>query len=44
MARSVAAAIMLGALEGAKSDPNDAATSTCAPPQRDYTKFLRQRD
>jgi amidase len=44
MARSVAdAAIMLGALEGAKPDPNDAATSTCTPPpQRDYTKFLRR--
>jgi amidase len=44
MARSVAdAAIMLGALEGAKPDPNDAATSTCTPPpQRDYTTFLRR--
>ena len=44
MARSVAdAAIMLGALEGATPDPNDAATSTCTPPpQRDYTKFLRR--
>jgi amidase len=44
MARSVAdAAIMLGAMEGAKPDPNDSATSTCTPPpQRDYTKFLRR--
>jgi amidase len=44
MARSVAdAAIMLGALEGAKPDPNDPATSTCTPPpNRDYTKFLRR--
>ena len=44
MARSVAdAAIMLGAMEGARPDPNDPATSTCtAPPQRDYTKFLRR--
>jgi amidase len=44
MARSVAdAAIMLGAMEGAKPDPNDPATTTCMPPpQRDYTKFLRR--
>ena len=44
MARSVAdAAIMLGAMEGAKPDPNDPATSTCTPPpQRDYTRFLRR--
>ena len=44
MARSVAdAAIMLGALEGATPDPNDPATSACAPPpQRDYTTFLRR--
>jgi amidase len=44
MARSVAdAAIMLGAMEGAKPDPNDSATSACTPPpQRDYTKFLRR--
>ncbi|HUR19694.1 MAG TPA: amidase family protein, partial [Vicinamibacterales bacterium] len=43
MARSVTdAAIMLGALEGAAADPNDAATSTCqAPPNRDYRPFLR---
>ena len=42
MARTVAdAAIMLGALEGAAPDPNDAATKTCAPPPgRDYTRFL----
>jgi len=33
---------MLGALEGAAPDPNDAATRTCTPPPgRDYTKFLR---
>ncbi len=43
MARTVAdAAIMLGALEGATPDPNDAATRTCTPPAgRDYTKFLK---
>ena len=43
MARSVTdAAIMLGALEGAKPDPNDSATSTCqAPPNRDYRPYLR---
>lgn len=42
MARTVTdAAIMLGALEGAAPDPNDAATKTCtAPPGRDYTRFL----
>ena len=42
MARSVAdAAAMLGAMEGASPDPNDAATSTCTPPPgRDYTRFL----
>ena len=42
MARTVTdAAIMLGALEGAAPDPNDPATSRCAPPaNRDYTKFL----
>jgi amidase len=34
-------AVMMGALEGAIPDPNDAATSACtAPPGRDYTKFL----
>src|SRR5436190_3552953 len=44
MARSVAdAAIMLGAMEGAAPDPNDAATSRCPPPRgRDYTRFLRR--
>src|SRR5688572_14267258 len=44
MARTVAdAAIMLGALEGAKPDANDPATSTCTPPpQRDYTRFLKR--
>ena len=42
MARTVTdAAILLGALEGAAPDPNDAATRTCTPPAgRDYTKFL----
>jgi amidase len=41
MTRTVTdAAIMLGALEGAQPDPNDAATRACAPPPgRDYTKF-----
>jgi amidase len=42
MTRTVAdSAIMLGAMEGASPDPNDAATRTCTPPlNRDYTKFL----
>ena len=42
MARTVTdAAIMLGAMEGAAPDPNDAATARCeAPPGRDYTPFL----
>ncbi|HYN42745.1 MAG TPA: amidase family protein [Thermoanaerobaculia bacterium] len=42
MARTVTdAAILLGALEGASPDPEDAATRTCTPPPgRDYTKFL----
>ena len=42
MARSVTdAAIMLGAMEGASPDPDDAATSACTPPPgRDYTRFL----
>jgi amidase len=42
MARSVAdAAVLLGVMESAAPDPNDAATKTCAPPPgRDYTKFL----
>ncbi len=44
MARTVTdAAILLGALEGAAPDPNDAATNACTPPPgRDYTKFLRR--
>jgi amidase len=44
MAKSVSdAAIMLGALESASPDPNDAATRTCSPPPgRDYTKFLNR--
>lgn len=43
MARTVTdAAIMLGALEGAEPDPNDAATERCQPPpNRDYTPFLK---
>ncbi len=41
MAKSVTdAAIMLGALESAAPDPNDAATSKCTP-ARDYTRFLK---
>ena len=42
MTRTVAdSAIMLGAMENASPDPNDAATRTCTPPpNRDYTKFL----
>lgn len=42
MARTIAdAAIMLGALESAAPDTNDAATRQCTPPPgRDYTKFL----
>jgi amidase len=42
MTRTVSdAAIMLGAMESAKPDPNDAATQKCPPPAgRDYTKFL----
>ncbi|MEC7846276.1 MAG: hypothetical protein VYA70_02645, partial [Gemmatimonadota bacterium] len=36
------AAIMLGVLEGAEPDPNDAATLRCeAPPNGDYTALLR---
>jgi amidase len=44
MARSVAdAAAVLGVLESATPDPNDAATRACAPPPgRDYTRFLRR--
>jgi amidase len=43
MTRTVTdAAIMLGALESASPDPNDAATSRCTPPPgRDYTPFLK---
>jgi amidase len=43
MTRTVTdAAIMLGALESAAPDPNDAATSRCTPPPgRDYTPFLK---
>jgi amidase len=42
MTRTVAdSAIMLGVMEGASPDPNDAATKTCTPPPaRDYTTFL----
>jgi amidase len=42
MARTVSdAAIMLGVLEGAAPDSNDAATAKCPPPPAsDYTKFL----
>ncbi len=42
MARTVTdAAILLGVLEGAAPDPDDAATSRCPPPAgRDYTRFL----
>ena len=44
MARTVDdAAIMLGVLEGAAADPNDAATSKCSRvPNGDYTKFLNR--
>ncbi|MBL0169836.1 MAG: amidase [Gemmatimonadaceae bacterium] len=44
MARTVEdAAIMLGALESAAPDPQDAATKTCAPPaNRDYRPFLKR--
>jgi amidase len=43
MARTVAdAAILMGALESAAPDSNDAATTTCTPPpNRDYTPFLK---
>ncbi len=43
MARTVAdAAILMGALESAAPDPNDAATTICTPPSnRDYTPFLK---
>lgn len=36
------AAILLGAMEGDKPDPNDPATMRCKPPPaRDYTRFLK---
>jgi amidase len=43
MARSVTdAALLLGVLESAAADPNDAATTKCTPPPgRDYTRFLK---
>jgi amidase len=43
MAKTVTdAAILLGALESASPDTNDAATNRCAPPPgRDYTRFLK---
>lgn len=43
MARTVEdAAIFLGAMEGARPDPNDAATNACAPPpNRDYRPHLK---
>ena len=42
MTRTVTdAAILMGVLESAEPDPNDAATRRCTPPPgRDYTKFL----
>jgi amidase len=42
MARTVAdAALLMGVLESAAPDPQDAATSRCPPPPgRDYTRFL----
>ena len=45
MTRTVSdAAIMLGAMEGAKPDPHDSATTKCPPPAgRDYTKFLNPK-
>ena len=43
MAKTVTdVAILMGALEGAAPDPNDAATNACTPPPgRDYTRFLK---
>jgi amidase len=43
MAKTVTdAAILMGVLEGGSPDPNDPATKTCqAPPNRDYTPFLK---
>jgi amidase len=45
MAKSVTdAAILFGALESPAPDPNDPATKTCqAPPNRDYTPFLKRQ-
>lgn len=45
MAKSVTdVAILLGVLEGAAPDANDAATSRCTPPPgRDYTRFLNPK-
>ena len=45
MARTVTdAAIMLGAMEGAKPDPHDSATMRCPPPAgNEYTKFLNPK-
>ena len=42
MARTMTdAAMLMGVLESAAPDPNDAATKACTPPpDRDYTKFL----
>ncbi len=42
MGRTVSdVAVMMGVLESAAPDPNDAATKACTPPPgRDYTKFL----
>src|SRR5579862_3928128 len=44
MARTVTdAALLLGAIESASPDPNDAATTRCTPPpQRDYTPHLKR--
>ncbi|MFM8532744.1 MAG: amidase family protein [Acidimicrobiia bacterium] len=44
MAKTVTdAAILFGALDSGSPDPNDAATTTCqAPPNRDYTPFLKR--
>jgi amidase len=44
MTRTVTdAAILMGVLESAAPDPNDAATRTCTPPaNRDYTAFLKR--
>jgi amidase len=44
MAKTVAdAALLLGAMEGAAPDPNDAATSLCTPPpNRDYSVHLKR--